>query len=280
MIVGPEHSGQILDGGGAALAGDALSDAMVVRSLPEDGYLGGGAWRRPEDIIIRNWIIHGSIRLYGLGQNGEAEGVRASSLKEGHTQRAQAAAPRKIAIENCRFEGRGRIPVYIAPGCTEVVVRGCVFTGRSVATAIYLCAETAHCLIEGCTFDMRLGREVIAIDGSAHNTITGNWFTRSSRGGIYVYRNAGEGGTVRHQAPVDNLIAGNRFGPDPFWSRPARIIWPHVWLGSRSRWMRYLVSPWRDQDAGYPWGSSINDEDQAQRNIAKDNGPITVRDWQ
>lgn len=275
MILGPEHSGQVLDGRGAALEGTAISDAMVVRSLRD-----GGIWRRPENIIIRNWRIHGSIRLYGLGQNGEADDVRVSSHKAGHTERAQAAAPHKITIEDCTFVGRGRIPVYVAPGCTEITIRRCSFAGHSVATAIYLCAETARCRIEDCEFDMELGREVIAIDGSAHNTITGNRFLRSPRGGIFAYRNAGEGGTVRHQAPINSLIVTNRFQPDPFWRKPLRLIWPHIWLGSRSRWAKYLVSPWRHQDAGYPWGSSTCNEDEAKGNIAQDNGSIFVRDWQ
>ena len=274
MIIGPERSGQIIDGRGATLEGSATSDAMAVRSARS---ICEHEWFRPENIIIRNWRIAGSIRLYGLGQNGEAEGARASSHHEGHTERAQAAAPRRVTVEDCAFTGRGRIPIYVAPGCTEIVIRRCSFAGRSVATAIYLCAETAHCLIEDCTFDMQLGREVIAIDGSAHNTIAGNRFVRSPRGGVFVYRNAGEGGTVRHQAPTDNLIIGNAFAPDPLWRRPARLIWPHVWFGSRSRWMKYLVSPWRHQDAGYPWGSSVCDEDEARGNVAKDNGPIIVR---
>lgn len=277
MIIGPERSGQVIDGRGAALEGSATSDAMAVRSARS---ICEQEWFRPESIIIRNWRIEGSIRLYGLGQNGEAEGVRASSHKAGHTERAQAAAPRRITIEDCAFVGRGRIPIYVAPGCTEIVIRRCSFAGHSVATAIYLCAETARCRIEDCEFDMDLKREVIAIDGSAHNTIASNRFVRSPRGAVFVYRNAGEGGTVRHQAPTGNLIIGNTFAPDPIWRRPARLIWPHVWFGARSGWLRFILSPWRDMDRGFPWGSSQNDSDEARGNVAKDNGPIIVRDWQ
>jgi hypothetical protein len=53
-------------------------------------------WNVPQNITIRNGRLRGSIRIQGLGRNGEAARVRESSVSEGHTARAQAAAPRGI----------------------------------------------------------------------------------------------------------------------------------------------------------------------------------------
>ncbi len=45
------------------------------------------------------------------------------------------------------------------------------FRGRSVSTAVYLDAESAGTVIRDVAFDIRTGREHIAIDGSARNRI-------------------------------------------------------------------------------------------------------------
>ena len=137
----------------------------------------------------------------GLGANGEAPLVRESSQRLGHTGRAQPAAPRGIVLEDLQIEADLRIPLYLGPGVTGVEVRHCVFTGSSASVALYLDAESARNTIENCTFDVRAGREVLAVDGSADNTIVGNRFARAAYGGIYLYRNCGEGGLcgTRHR---------------------------------------------------------------------------------
>jgi hypothetical protein len=47
-----------------------------------------------DNVTIKRCKINGSIRTIGLGHNGEAPGVKASSITLGHTARAQAAAPK------------------------------------------------------------------------------------------------------------------------------------------------------------------------------------------
>ena len=228
---------------------------VLVRSLPTES-----GWSRPQNITIRNGKLRGSIRIMGLGRNGEADDVRASSIYEGHTARAQAAAPANITIEHLLVDADYRIPIYIAPGVTGVTVRNCTFSGRSVSTVVYLCADSAQNTIEDNTFETKVGREVIAVDGSANNRISGNTFTHLPFGGVYFYRNCGEGGTVRHQTPHNNVIENNTFAECPRWGS---LI---IWLGSRGGW-----SPYCWQDSGYPFGSSADNRDFADGNTVRGN---------
>lgn len=254
VIEGAAAGGKIIDLQGQWFNDGRLTE-LLIRSTPDET-----GWSRPDNITIRNGKLRGSIRIMGLGRNGEAERVRISSIREGHTARAQAAAPTGITFENLLFEAVYRIPLYLGPGVTGVTVSNCKFTGRSVSTAVYLCAETAKITIRNSTFDCSTGREVIAVDGSAHNRIIGNVFLRLPFGGVYLYRNCGEGGTVRHQTPNNNLIGDNKFGACPRWGSYA------VWLGSRGGW-----SPYCRQDSGYRFGSSADNRDFADDNTVRGN---------
>ena len=254
ILTGSESSGRVIDLDGGWLNEGKLTE-LLIKSSPKDQ-----GWSRPENITIRNWKILGSIRIMGLGRNGEAAAVRESSRREGHTKRAQAAAPRRITLENLLLVANHRIPLYLAPGVTEVTVRNCTFAGWSVATAIYLCAESAGNTIDDNTFQTEVRREVIAVDGSARNRIVGNRFEKMPFGGVYLYRNCGEGGTVRHQTPRENKIEGNIFAECPRWGSYG------LWLGSRRGWSTYC---W--QDDGYPFGSSADNRDFADGNTVQGN---------
>jgi len=140
-------------------------------------------------------------------------------------------------------------------GVTGVVVRNCEFAGRSVSTAVYRCAETAENIIENNTFAVETAREVIALDGSAHDRMVGHRCNALPYGGIYLYRNCGEGGTVRHQTPRENVIADNVFAAAPRRGHYA------VWMGSGVG--RSLFC---GEDAGYSFSSSADDGDHADDN--------------
>ena len=58
-------------------------------------------WLQTQNVTIKNCKIRGPIRLIALVQNGEAAGVKASSLTLGHTERAQAISPRLYHILKC-----------------------------------------------------------------------------------------------------------------------------------------------------------------------------------
>lgn len=267
VFSGAADRGRILDGGGGWINGGRFTEILIQSEWKND------RWERPDGVVIRNGKLRGSIRVVGLGRNGEAKGVRESSTSFGHTERAQGAAPQGVVISDLEIEAERAIPVYLAPGVTNAAIEDCVFTGWSVAVAIYLDAESAGNTIRNNRFSLRCYREVIAVDGSAGNLIEGNRFERIEHGGIYLYRNCGEGGTVRHQTPRENKIRENSFvlGTPGFGDCA-------IWLGSRNGRRAYC-----HLDDGYPFGSSLDNRDFANDNLVSGNhfdssGDKAVRD--
>ena len=272
-VTGKKSNGNTLDGNGLVLSGD---DCLLIESE-----LVNGNWEVPENVTIKNFVIDkGSIRLVGLGLNGQGELVKESSRNKNHTEYCQSAAPRNIIFENITVKANKRIPFYVGPGCTNITLRNSKLTGSSVATAIYLDCESARNLIENNIIETKVKREMLAIDGSAYNVIKGNVFVNPSLGGIYLYRNSGEGGTIRHQPPIDNLIEKNTFKYSTT-GRMMSLIHPTIWIGSRSRFMQYFYK-YREEDRGYDFGSSINNEDLASGNKIRNNRPawIHIRNWE
>lgn len=264
VLSGSSASGTVIDCGGGWY-NEGRPTELIIRS--EETATG---WDRPRDIVIRNCRMRGSIRVMGLGRNGEAEGVRLSSHSAGHTQRAQDAAPTGILISGVEIEAGHRIPLYIGPGVTGLTFEHSRITGWGASTAIYLDCESAGNVIAGNTLAMRAAREVIAVDGSADNRIEGNRFENLAYGGIFLYRNCGEAGTVRHQTPHGNVIRNNWFD-----TRTLGWLYPAIHLGSRNGRRVYC-----GQDAGHPFGSSVDDRDFADDNTIAGNvfEPPTPRD--
>lgn len=267
VLSGKEARGRVID-----LQGKWFNEGKLTELLIRSERRGQG-WERPDGLIVRNGRLRGSIRVMGLGRNGEARAVRQSSLSLGHTGRAQDAAPSGVVLSGLEIVSEHRIPVYLGPGTTGATIENCRFTGWSVSTAIYLDAESAGNVIRDNVFALSVAREVVAVDGSAKNRIEGNAFERPARGGIYLYRNCGEGGTVRHQSPQGNRIAGNWFHLDGLspWSCG-------IWLGSRQGRRSYCGA-----DAGYPFGSSLDNRDFADGNLVTGNRfdpphPRAIRD--
>jgi len=264
VLAGRAASGTVIDCGGGWY-NDGKPTELVIRSEKT-----AAGWERPEGIEIRNCRIRGAIRVLGMGRNGEAEEVRLSSHEEGHTQRAQEAAPTRIRISGVEIEAVHRIPLYMAPGVTGVTFENSSITGWGASTAVYLDCESAGNVIAGNTFAMRPAREVIAVDGSADNRIEGNRFTNIPYGGIFLYRNCGEAGTVRHQTPHGNTIRANWFDTSTL-----GIMHAAIHLGSRNGNRSYC-----GQDDGHPFGSSVDDGDHAEDNTVSKNvfEPPTSRD--
>lgn len=256
---GSQASNNQFDCNGSTIAPTHISggDSVVIRSLHKNGQ-----WSRPENVVLRGCKISGSLRLLGMGANGEAANVRASSQQSGHTARIQAAAPSHIALENLTIMGQHRVPLYLAPGVNHVRVSGSRITGKSVSVAVYLDAESANNTFSRNTIDTQTtSRELIAIDGSAHNTFTQNRFSSLNRGGIYFYRNCGEGGTIRHQTPSHNTLSNN-----VFFYRKYNGKLPAVWLGARNGNRHYCAA-----DNGFAFGSSVNNGDFADNNVVENN---------
>jgi parallel beta-helix repeat protein len=210
-----------------------------------------------DNVTIKRCKINGSIRTIGLGHNGEAPGVKASSITLGHTARAQAAAPKNTALYKVTITGHGRIPLYLGPGTTRLTMIDSTIKGRSDSVALYLDAESGFNIFRNNTFALASSsREAIALDSSADNQILSNTIS-ASNGGIYLYRNCGEGGTVRHQPPQNNFIAGNTIDNTGGYG---------IWLGSRNGGRFYC-----NDDKGFPFGSSKDDGDFANDNTVRGN---------
>lgn len=263
-FLGAHASGASLDchGGIIGIPGRVPKGApptIQIRSVKDEQ----GKWNVPRNITIRNCRIYGSIRISGLGINGEAENVRQSSLNRNHTEFAQASAPSNIVLENLTIVADGPTPVFIAPGVTKVTLSHSVISGFTNGTAVYLDSETGHNVISGNRFEATTkSREVMSVDGSAHNVIENNSFTNPEHGGIYLYRNCGQGGTIRHQTPQHNRIAGNTFVyqdlPHP---KPA------VWLNAHEAWQNFYCN----NDPPAPFGSGADNRSFADFNTVTNN---------
>lgn len=224
-----------------------------------------GGWSRPRDVVIQGCRIHGAIRVWGMEAGRPMIALRESSRRAGHTQRLQAAAPANVRIENVTLTGTGSIPLYVGPGVTGLTLTGSRIDGRSESVAVYLDAESAGNILSDNIIAARTGREIIAVDGSAGNRITDNTLRLNvgamlNRGGVFLYRNCGEDGVVRHQTPSDNRITGNTFRAS--WLGPVQ----GVVVGAREGRRRYC-----GDDAGYPFGSSMDDSDNATGNVVAGN---------
>jgi hypothetical protein len=315
-FVGSEASGITVDLNGATLEGgdNTMNDGRdmitvhsvedVVRDVPN----AISSYKRPENITIRNGIVHGSIRLWGMTTNGEGDsdlgldglvcgGITTparcdvddtnqfgkSSRHPGHTERAQQNAPTGIVLERLTIVGNGRNPVYFAPGVTNSKLIDSHVLGYSSQVAIYLDAESAGNTFDGNVVDVDTGngfwteaRPLVAIDGSARNRFLNNWFSNLKYGGIYFYRNCGEKGAVRHQTPSENQVINN-----VFYYHSYDGDHPAVFLGSRNRG-GLTGTPFNNvagfcgNDAGFPYGSSVSDLDYAQYNAIMQN-QIVVR---
>ena len=259
LIEGAEASGASLDcGGGAVRApGQATTSAPTVAVWSRRD---GEAWSRPVDVTVRNCTVVGNVRIWGMGAGGSMRDLLASSRTPDHTTAAQSAAPLGTILERVRFEGVGTIPLYVGPGVTQTVVARSRFSGRSVSTAVYLDAESAGTVIQDNDFTIRTGREQIAVDGSGANRIIGNRFALGGRSGVFLYRNCGEDGVIRHQTPSYNQITDNVF-TGAGWLRPRAVV-----IGSREGGRRYC-----GDDRGWPFGSSANDSDGATGNVTARN---------
>lgn len=307
VFIGSRASNLTVDLNNAMLAGgdgtvndgrdmiEVRSDEVVVR---DDVVNAISTYERPSNITIRNARVYGSIRLWGMSTNGEGDGdkntvctgagacyevedlatnqFKKSSRLPDHTARAQRNAPTGVVLQGLTIYGNGRNPVYFGPGVTNSKLLDSQVLGYSNAVAIYLDAESAGNTFKGNVidvatknypFDETWDRPLVALDGSSHNRFINNWFSSLNHGGLYFYRNCGENGVIRHQAPSANQLINNIFYYDKYDGEN-----PAVFLGSRNRggWFQDTFG-FCEQDAGYPYGSSAMDEDFAIYNAIMQN---------
>ncbi|GAA0383519.1 right-handed parallel beta-helix repeat-containing protein [Brevundimonas terrae] len=261
VLEGPQSSNVTLDcNGGSIGRPDTTVSASAPTVMIRSEKSAGGQWLPTSGITVRNCHVFGAVRVWGMGADGSYDDLRLSSRQAGHTEHLQAVAPRHIRLEQVRITARGTIPLYVGPGVTRLTLEDATLDGTTTATAVYLDAESADNTLRNNRILTRTGREMIAIDGSARNTISGNRFDLHGQPGIYLYRNCGERGVIRHQTPSDNIIENNSF-TGTAWLRP-RLVVENARNGRRS---------YCGADSGYPFGSSIDDRDNATGNTVRNN---------
>lgn len=179
--------------------------AVMIRSKKINGH-----WSIPHHITLKNCRIKGDIRV---GENFTEESYRGD-----YVAKVRASAPHHIYLDHLRIESKGETHIYLHPGVHNTKVEHSSFHGKVDSVTIYLDAESYRNEILHNQFharsderDKHKQREVIAIDGSEHNTIAYNHFSAINFGGIFLYRNCGERGVVRWTTPSHNLIHHNNF---------------------------------------------------------------------
>ena len=211
---------------------------------------------RTSNVTIKNCIINGDVRIWGIARNANSPAFKELSRKTNYVSVVRAAAPAYTTIENCTINGTGMIPLYVGPGSTFTTIKDTKIGGQSKSVMIYLGAESYKTTIIDSIIDATNGnREAIAIDASDHNVIKNNKITHPN-GGVFLYRNCGEAGVIRHTTPSYNLIESNLFTSGSI----------AVWLGSREGNRCYCES-----DKGWPFGSSASDMDHSRFNIVRSN---------
>jgi hypothetical protein len=226
------------------------------------GELKNGGWSRPTDVTVKNCHIIGGVRIESTR---DLELIKNSSFRANHTQVMQRIAPKRITLDHPTITARDFIPAYFEDGVTESRLINSELKGKSIATAVYLDTESSNNLLKNNHIRTRTDKELLAIDSSSNNRIINNHFFRFSEdGGVYLYRNCGEHGIIRHTTPSANQIINNVFYYDfetlPVWADPA------VYLGSRNGGQGFC-----DDEDGHPYGSSVSNRDYAQYNAVMQN---------
>ncbi len=236
----------------------------------------------PENITLKKGNITGAVRIWGMAKNAKGEHYKNSSRTSTHVARVRSNAPRKIILDALTITGTGRNPVYFSAGVTRSKLINSEVKGVSNAVAIYLEAESSNNIIKNNSIHVSTknhvfeswDRPLIAIDGSSHNKIINNHFSNLSHGGIYLYRNCGESGVIRHTAPEWNHIINNRFYYNRYTGKN-----PAVHLSSHDRGLFQQTFGFCDDDAGYPYGSSVSDKDYARYNKVMQNQFFGRKVW-
>jgi len=251
---GSASTGVAVDCNGAKIGTKGKGVRVTIRSQEM-----GNGWFPVHDVTIKNCSIYGSVRIMGMARNGEGKALTQSSRTLAHVSKVRNNAPYRITLDKVAVMATGTtIPLYLAPGTHHSTFTNGTIGGTSSSVMVYFDAETY-----GNTFSknwiraIHAGREAMALDGSSYNTITENQITSPPKGGIFLYRNCGEGGNTRHATPSYNTITDNDIGC----SSGLTGRKPAIYLGSRDGERGYC-----DKDSGSPYGSSVSDQDHARFN--------------
>lgn len=274
----PAASGATFDCNGGEIVFDpTVLDAANQRMVFVHSTVADGKWSWPHDITIRNCTIYGAVAMRGI----YLEELSAESRKEGYVRYIQSIAPTRIHLDNLDIHHCGgkascdnggastqSSGLYLHQGVHHVTVERSTFQGRAPGGSVYLTSETTANVFRDNDFGLAstTGREQVSIDGSDGNRFINNRFAELRNGGIYIYRNCGENGLLRHTKPERNEIVNNVFYYDRYTGPEASVLFaargykdycPDDWdLGSNSQW---------------PTSSSNDDRNYARNNVVLQN---------
>ena len=259
-------NGATLDGGDGVLTED--HDRISIHSVRAQGSETVPAtWQRPHDISIRRCKIIGSIRVWGITPAGRNIDVFRSSISSEHAATLRDIAPTNIILDEIELVAVGKTPLYLSPGVTHVRMTNSEISGETDSVVVYLDAESCCNTFRANRFRATTSeRSVIAIDASNYNLFVNNRFSGLNHGGIYLYRNSGERGVVRHTTPSYNSIINNVFEYKKYKGDS-----PSIYVGSRGSLTRKKTKAHDDADRGFHFGSSISGLDYARHNVIMQN---------
>lgn len=202
-----------LDCNGATLDGGLTLDAGIAI----------GARARISNVVVRNCVISNfkKVGIVIASQTNSREKEQISEISERYMK-----APSGITIVNCKIHDIGNSGIYVADYVENIsIIDSTIMKNRG--TSIYLDFSSRNNIIRGNKIiengfasDRKWRkwprvREGIAVDSSAGNLIEGNIISGNAAGGIFLYKNCGEGWLVDHKTPIHwqssdhNQIANN-----------------------------------------------------------------------
>ncbi|MCF6239197.1 MAG: right-handed parallel beta-helix repeat-containing protein, partial [Candidatus Marinimicrobia bacterium] len=146
-----------------------------------------------------------------------------SNVRADHVKRLRESAAQHVTFSNVQILGRYKGAVHFLPGVHHFTIEDSEILGGFLGITIHLPADGGWNVIKNNTItgQRKTGgwpgdhvggkREVISIDSSEHNRIVNNHISDMPYGGIYLYRNCGERGSIRHRIPQYNQIINNVF---------------------------------------------------------------------
>jgi hypothetical protein len=90
-----------------AAANSDNQEMIFVQSRQDKDTEGKKIWKRPENIIIKNCQITGSVGIHGM------TGLYYPSRREGYVETARNNAPKNITLDSVTITGTGQNILYI-----------------------------------------------------------------------------------------------------------------------------------------------------------------------
>lgn len=167
---------------------------------------------RPENIEIKNCDVYGTVRIHGSGYNPNDLNNYSNNAGPAWVLDVRNTSPRNVVFDNVDITNYWhKDALYFGEGVTHITYKNSRIYNQTQGVAVYFGFESANNTLENNEIYNRSSndREIVAVDASEYNVITRNWLDGVNNGGIYLYRNCGEGGSIKYTGPRYNEISDN-----------------------------------------------------------------------